>query len=305
MGTALTVLLAVLGVVAVGLLAYVIIKSFIFVVQQGTVLVVKRLGKHHGVYESGPHFRIPFFDTKHRIFDSQRRSLPLELSGDSGGRLPVEMSVDLELEGVIDNGTVMTLAYRISDPTQHLRTVAIAEVRQLLLPMTFDEIMADADLANRIAEALQEVAAECGYKIINARITSIRPERTVQAAIVEGERNKQVRADQAAQAGHDADMQLTRARAAAAASTIEVKTERERLDSQTAQVVDLLARLSQAGVSNDNATAILAALLYQQTVMAVGSNGNAQVILTPAGVKIPDDISGLTALTGATAATKE
>ena len=296
MSTALTVLLVVLGVVAVGLLAYVLIKSFIFVVQQGTVLVVKRWGKHHDVLDSGPHFRIPFIDTKHRIFDSQRRSLPLELSGDSGGRLPVEMSVDLELEGVIGHDTVLDLAYRIGEPLQHLRTVAVAEVRQLLLPMSFDQILSDDGLANRIVETLQSVAAECGYTIVDARITSIRPERTVQAAIVEGERNKHVRADEAAQTEHDSRLRLTRARSTAEATAIEAGAERSKLAEQTEQVVGLLARMAGSDITGDNATAILTALLYQQAVATVGANANAQVILMPTGLKLPGDIAGITAL---------
>jgi regulator of protease activity HflC (stomatin/prohibitin superfamily) len=296
MDTALTALLVVLGVVAVVLLTYVVIRSFVFVVQQGTVLVVKRWGKHHAVYSSGPHFKLPFIDTKHRVFSSQRQSLPLELSGDSGGRLPVDMDVDLELRGVTDKDTVLRLAYEIENALQHLRTVAVAEVRQLLLPMSFEEILADANLAGRIVETLQSVAAECGYTIIGARITSIRPERSVQAAIIESERNAHVRTDQAAQSEHESLMRLTRARSAAEASAIEAGAERSRLAEQTEQVVDLLARMAGANITGDNATAILTALLHQQTVTTVGANANAQVILTPTGLKLPDDIAGITAL---------
>ena len=79
------------------------------------------------------------------------------------------------------------------------------------------------------------------------------------------------------------------------ASAIEAKADRERLDGQTAQVAELLARLISGGASKDNAAAIITALLNQQTAMAVGSNSKAQVILTPTGLTIPDNISALTA----------
>ena len=71
--------------------------------------------------------------------------------------------------------------------------------------------------------------------------------------------------------------------------------DRERLDGQSAQVAELLARLISGGASKDNAAAIITALLNQQTAMAVGSNSKAQVILTPTGLTIPDNISALTA----------
>lgn len=295
MGTALTVGLVALCVLAALLLTYFVVKSFIFVVHKGTVLVVKRLGDHHAVYEAGPHFRIPFLDTPHRTFDSQRHTLTLDLKGDSGGRLPVEMTVDLELEGVIDTAKVLDLAYNVTNPMQHLRGVAVAEVRQLLLPMAFEEIMTDAELAGRIANKLATVAAECGYKIIEARITSIRPDRTVHEAIVDNERNKHIRADQTAEAEHQAAMQLKLAGSAAAASAIEAQADRDRLDGQTEQTVYLLAMLNAAGVSKDNASALITALLNQQTTIAVGTNGKAHVVLTSPGLTLPDSIEGVTA----------
>ena len=294
MGDFLEVVLWLLGIGAALAVTYLVVKNSIFIVQQDSVIVVKRWGRHNRVEGPGLHGRIPFADTKHRTFSRQRSSLSLDLRGDSGGTLPVELSVELELRGVTDEAAVMRVAYEIERPLQHLSTVATATIRQFLLPLTYEQILADNELGTKLAEELGGVADECGYTIVGVRITSIRPDRSVQEAIVAGERNKHIRADEAAQTEHDAAMQLKRARSAAAASTIEVEADRERLDSQTTQVVELLERLVAGGASKDNAAAILAALLYQQTVITVGGNSKAQVILTPAGLTIPDDIRTLT-----------
>ncbi|HKX23774.1 MAG TPA: SPFH domain-containing protein [Candidatus Saccharimonadales bacterium] len=293
MGDFLEVVLWLLGIAAALVALYLVVKNSIFIVQQDSVIVVKRWGKHNRVLGPGLHGRIPFADTKHRTFSRQRSSLSLDLRGDSGGTLPVELSVELELRGVTDEAAVMRVAYEIERPQQHLSTVATATIRQFLLPLTYEQILADGELGTKLATELESVADECGYTIVGVRITSIRPDRSVQEAIVAGERNKHVRADEAAQTEHAATMRIKGAESTAAASAIEAKAERDKLDGQTTQVAELLERLVASGASKDNAAGILTALLYQQTVTTVGSNAKAQIILTPAGVAIPDDISGL------------
>ena len=297
MGDLLTVVLWLLGIAAALVVTYLVVKNSIFIVQQGSVMVVKRWGKHHSVLTPGLHGRIPFADTKHRVFSDQRQSLPLELRGDSGGRLPVELTMELELRGVTDFASVMRVAYEIERPLQHLSTVATAAARQFLLPLTYDQILADSDLGTKLATELADVAGECGYSIVGVRITSIRPERSVHDAIVTAERNKHVRADEAAEAEHDATMQVTRAEATARASAIEAGAERNRLAEQATQVVALLAQMAAAKINGNDAAVILAALLHQQAVITVGGNSKAQVILAPTSVTLPSDIAGITALT--------
>lgn len=272
---------------------YLIAKNSLFVVQQGTVTVVKRWGKHHRVLSAGLHFRMLFADSPHRTFSAQRTSLSLELRGDSGGQLPVCVSAELELCGLTNHTVVERLAYDVEQPLAHLKVVATATVRELLLPMSFEQLLADSAIAHAIKAQLQGVAGQCGFEILAVRITSIRPHDSVQQVIVDSVRAETLRATEAAQATHDAELRLSAAKTAAEVGEIEAKAERARMDEEAKQVIDLIGKLVQAGVKQEQISQIVSTLLNKAAIDALGANPNAKVVLLPPSIQLAGNTDSL------------
>lgn len=281
-----------IGVVVALWLLWWIIKNSFFVVEQGTVIVVKRFGRHHRVLGPGLHGRIPIADNEHRTFSNQRQSLPLELRGDSGGRLPVQLAVELEIMGLTDPELVARLAYEIQNPERHLTVVATAAVRQLLLPMSFEDVVGDKNLATKLQEALEGVARECGFVIMNIRVTSILPEPSVHKAIVDGARAKEERATAAANAAQQNRLRVESATATAGASAIEATAGRKQLEELTAGVLAAVEKMRSANVNDKDIGTLIAALLFNQTATTVATAGG-HINLLPPGIELGDRVAAL------------
>ena len=287
-----TILRAVAFIV-IALVVFAIIKKSLYVVQQGTVAVIKRWGKHSRVLPAGLHFRLLFGDSVQRRFSSQRTSLPLELRGDSGERLPVQLSAELELRGVTDPDVVSTLAYEVEQPLSHLHTVAAAEVRELLLPMSFEQLLDDTTLGGRIQHKLDEVARQCGYEIMAVRVTSIRPEESVHRAIIEGVRSEKAREMEAAQAKHDNALALDKANTTANVSKIEAETALARLEEEEGRIIGLAQRLLRSNVPAEQVSQIITALLNKAVINELAGNPGAKIVLLPPSLALDGELSAL------------
>lgn len=260
------------------------VKSCMFIVQQNTVAVIKRFGRHHIVLPAGPHFRIPLVDTCYRTHSGQRRTIDLVVRGDAGGGMPVDLVVELEVRADIsDLALVAELTYQVEQPLAHLQTVATQTVRQHILPLTFAEVLAqsvDETLAAKLQNALAADAASCGFIIIAVRITSVLPDRTVREAILATARGDEERKNEAAQADQDNVLRTQRATSIAEAAAIEAAAKNDQLRTQIDQIVTTINRLTADGrMSVGSAGSIVNTMLHQQTLLtAVGNGGHVNVL---------------------------
>lgn len=255
-----------IGLVA-ALTVLALIKRSLFVVQQGTAAVIKRWGKHHRVLMPGLHFRLIFADALHRTFSSRRQSLTLTLSGDSGGRLPVEVSADVEVRGLTEAQVIAVLAYEVEEPLRHLSVVADSAARETLLGYTYADLLANAPaFAEALKARLQDVARDCGFEILNVRITRIRPEASVQAAIVEGERAQALMNTRLA----DATGQKEIAAAEAETAAVRALAERKGVDESVAQFEAGVEKLKQAGIDPLVAAHTVERIMYWSALSRIG-----------------------------------
>jgi regulator of protease activity HflC (stomatin/prohibitin superfamily) len=268
----------VVGIVVAVVLLYIIGRSCIQVVHQNTVAVVTRWGKHYAVWTAGLHFKVPFADRIRRVFSSQRQTLELRVQGDSSGKLPVDVALEVEVRSTLDPEVVKALAYETDNPFRHLTAVAMAAARELLVGISFEEAVSDSDLHEKFCQALNDVADTCGYKILSVRVVSIRPERSVHEAVLAGERARVTRKDEAAQAEHDAAVQVGQARAAAEVAGIEADAERDSMSAKATQLAGLVDALQGWGLSGAQIAGIINASLHLQAVEAANGS-NARVFL--------------------------
>jgi regulator of protease activity HflC (stomatin/prohibitin superfamily) len=293
----LELLLMIAGAVIGAAILVTLVKNSLLIVEQGTVAVIKRAGKHHKNKRAGLRCKLPFLDKVHRVFSDQRRTVDLRLVGDAAENLSVGMSVALELRGITaPDSRVVELAYAISEPLRYLETTASAAIRQILLPMPYERVVAESangELGGRLMEGLQSVAAECGYVILSVRITSVRPEESVYQQSVSGERDKIKRADEAAAAKHSNELRLAAATTTAAAAAIEAEAERGQLRAQAEAMAEVVALFSSKGHKDTDAAAMAVALLHQQGLMSLGGNAKATINLLPANLTMTD-LTGLT-----------
>lgn len=291
MGTIFTALSWLLCIAAlVLLLVYAGFRLFVLVVQQNTVAVVKRLGKHKSVLQAGPHFRLPGIDRVQRVFSSKCKTIHLTLSGNANGTVPVTMGIGLEVRGAVSPEAAAVLAYSISDPHAHLQMVATQAVQQFILPLTFAEAMlqsADGRLSRQLQIELEQIAAECGFAILAVRITSLQPERSVLEAILAKARGDVERQGAEAQAAHENTMRVSHAESVAAAAAIEAAATREQASAMTSQIAAMIELLTKDGaITLALATAIVNTVLQQQTVNTAVTAGGAHINLLPAGLDL-------------------
>lgn len=248
----------------------------IMVVEQDTVHVVKRWGKHHRLAHAGFNLRWIIADQVHRKFSSQQRVIALPLDGVAGGKLPLDIELRLTVVDDMDPVLMVKLAYQVKNPDELLKQRLAAVVRELLLPMEAGDVLGKqaTNLGNQIKEGIGDVAKQCGFIILALHITSIRPEGSVASAIIAGIKAAEVRKTEKLDADHRNELITSQAAAQAAAA----KAVGEHWGT-------LLATLRETGLDERAAADVVTALIYQQTAASAAAAGT-QVILPAPGVQL-------------------
>ena len=143
---------------------FILIKSR-FVVKEGTVVIIERLGKFHRACEPGAHFMAPFIDRKAPFFDDGKMVKYVELRERTivlpKQRVATEDNVHIEIAG--------TVFYAVSDPVKVVYHVGelSAAIRQRIaeeLRNAINEVKS-ADIDNNrgaISKVICERAKDAG-----------------------------------------------------------------------------------------------------------------------------------------------
>ncbi len=167
------------GVVA--LIALIIIGSSIKIVQQAHAFVVERLGVYHATWNTGLHFKIPFFERiaksvslKEQVVDFAPQPV---ITKDN-----VTMQIDTVVYFEITDPKLYT--YGVERPLSAIENLTATTLRNIVGDLELDETLTSRDMINtKMRAILDEATDPWGIKVLRVELKSIIPPREIQDAM--------------------------------------------------------------------------------------------------------------------------
>jgi len=199
----------------VGLLVFIYILKLIgkiIVVEQGTCVIVERLGRFHRKLDHGIHILVPFLDTIRPLLwrytetyydsnmDITQGKKNFKVFQKSYQRIDIRESVmDFPLQSIITRDNVKIkihpmLIYKIVDPIRAVYEVydlalcveklVQTSLRSIIGDMGLDDTCASREEINKIlSQKISPVFLNWGFKLLKAEILEILPSRSIQVAM--------------------------------------------------------------------------------------------------------------------------
>lgn len=158
------------------------------VIRQSRVGIIERLGKFHGVAETGVNVLIPFIDKMRALIDLREQVVDYPpqpvITKDN-----VTMSIDTVVYYMVTDPVKYT--YEIANPRAAIEYLAVTTLRNIVGDMDLDQTLTSRDTVNsRLRSILDEATDRWGIKITRVELKNISPPRDIQNAM-----EKQMRAE--------------------------------------------------------------------------------------------------------------
>ncbi len=268
----------VLGVVIfLGLLIF--LSSF-FTVKQQTAVIVERFGKYHSIRQAGLHLKIPLIDRIAGRVNLKIQQLDVIIETKTKENVFVKMKVSVQFKVIQEK--VYDAFYKLEFPhdqiTSYVFDVVRAEVPKLKLDDVFER---KDDIAVAVKRELNEAMSGYGYDIINTLITDIDPDPQVKHAM-----NRINAADREKSAAeYEAEAQRIRIVAKAKAEAESKRLQGQGIADQRREIarglVESVDILNKVGINSQEASALIVVTQHYDTLQAIGSDANSNLILLP------------------------
>ena len=251
-----------------------------FTVQQQTVAILQRFGKHHRVAEAGLQTLNPFCDRVVARLDLRIQELNVRVETKTKDNVFVNLriSVQYHIQNAFD------AYYKLSNPKGQIESYVFDVVRAKLPMLTLDQAFeAKDEVANAVKTQLADIMDDFGYAIVKALDTDIDPDSAVKESM--NRINAAERLKEAAELEAEAD-KIRQVKAA------EADAESKHLQGigiakQRKAIADGLSE--SAGVVQDNidgmsAETVMALLLltqYFDTLQSMADKSSTQTIFLP------------------------
>jgi len=253
-------------------LAWIVARHGLVVVQEETVVIIERLGRFHRLLGAGAHLVVPFVDRRKTIVWTGGK--PKQRYGLVINYLDLrEQIVYADPRPVItrDNITLTInpiIYWRIVDPRRAvyetgdlidaILTTAVSALRNVVGELELDEVLISRERINqRVLAALTDVAPRWGIEVSRVEMVELSPPDDIRAAMekqMRAERERRARVIEAEgrkqaailNAEGEKEAALRRAEATREASLLEAQTQAEirRLQAEAAREADRIARES-------------------------------------------------------------
>ena len=165
----------------VGVLALIIIGANVRVVQQAKAFVVERLGTFRTVWETGLHFKIPFFERVARIVSLKEQVVDFPpqpvITKDN-----VTMQIDTVIYFEITDPKLYT--YGVEQPLSAIENLTATTLRNIVGDLELDQTLTSRDVINtKMRAILDEATDPWGIKVNRVELKSIIPPREIQDAM--------------------------------------------------------------------------------------------------------------------------
>lgn len=268
----------ILGIVI--FLALIIFLSSFFTVKQQTSVIVERFGKFHSIRHAGLQLKIPIIDRIAGRVNLKIQQLDVIIETKTKENVFVKMKVSVQFKVIQEK--VFDAFYKLEFPhdqiTSYVFDVVRAEVPKLKLDDVFER---KDDIAIAVKRELNEAMAGYGYDIINTLITDIDPDPQVKHAM-----NRINAADREKSAAeYEAEAQRIRIVAKAKAEAESKRLQGQGIADQRREIarglVESVDVLNKVGINSQEASALIVVTQHYDTLQAIGSDTNSNLILLP------------------------
>ncbi len=265
---------------AVFLALFIVTMGSFFTVQQQTVAVVQRFGKHAKMATSGLNFKLPLIDSIVHRMDMRIKEIMVQVETKTEDNVFVHLSVAVQYE-IQDPYAAF---YKLTNPQGQITSYVFDAVRAKVPLLKLDHVFeAKNEIADTVKDQLTETMTGFGYHIIKALVIDIEPAREVKesmnrinaaerlkvAAEMEGEAEKirKVKSAEAeAESKHLQGLGIARQRKAIADGL-----------SESAELV----KEQMDGVGAESIMALLLMTQYFDTLQAMSENSKTNTIFLP------------------------
>jgi regulator of protease activity HflC (stomatin/prohibitin superfamily) len=151
------------------------------IVPQATVYVIERLGAYYGTWETGLHFKIPFFD---RI--SKRVSIKEQVVDFKPQPVITKDNVTMQIDTVVfyQVTDAKLFTYGVERPLSAIENLCATTLRNIIGEMELDNTLTSRDVINlKITSILDTATDKWGIKVNRVELKNILPPREIQDAM--------------------------------------------------------------------------------------------------------------------------
>lgn len=251
-----------------------------FTVQQQSVAIVQRFGRHAAIAHAGLNFMMPFIDSVVARLDLRIQELVVRCETKTRDNVFVQMTVAVQYQ--VQNP--YDAFYKLSNPRGQIESYVYDTVRARVPMLTLDQAFeAKDDVAQAVKEQLADIMDDFGYLIIKALVVDIDPDQAVKDSM--NRINAAERLKVAAEM--EADAAKIRQVKAAEAEAESKHLQGIGIAKQRKAIADGLsesAELVQANIGSMSAETIMALLLmtqYFDTLQTMSDQSNTRTIFMP------------------------
>ena len=163
------------------LILLVIAAANIKIVPQATVFVIERLGTYYATWETGLHFKVPFFD---RI--SKRVSIKEQVVDFKPQPVITKDNVTMQIDTVVfyQITDAKLVTYGVERPLSAIENLTATTLRNIIGEMELDSTLTSRDVINvKITSILDTATDKWGIKVNRVELKNIIPPREIQDAM--------------------------------------------------------------------------------------------------------------------------
>lgn len=260
--------------------AVIILLSSFFTVKQQTAAIVERFGRFLSIRQAGLHLKIPIIDKIAGRINLKIQQLDVIIETKTKENVFVKMKVSVQFKVIQEK--VFEAFYKLEYPhdqiTSYVFDVVRAEVPKLRLDDVFER---KDDIAIAVKRELNDAMTTYGYDIINTLITDIDPDIQVKNAM-----NRINAADREKSAAeYEAEASRIRIVAKAKAEAESKRLQGQGIADQRREIarglVESVDVLNRVGINSQEASALIVVTQHYDTLQAIGSDTNSNLILLP------------------------
>lgn len=259
---------------------FLIFLASFFTVKQQTAAIVERFGRFQSIRQAGLHLKIPVIDRIAGRVNLKIQQLDVIIETKTKENVFVKMKVSVQFKVIQEK--VYEAFYKLEYPhdqiTSYVFDVVRAEVPKLRLDDVFER---KDDIAIAVKRELNDAMATYGYDIINTLITDIDPDIQVKNAM-----NRINAADREKSAAeYEAEALRIRIVAKAKAEAESKRLQGQGIADQRREIarglVESVDVLNKVGINSQEASALIVVTQHYDTLQAIGSDTNSNLILLP------------------------
>ena len=167
--------------IILAVIAFIIVISNIFVVQQSRAYVIERLGAFHSVAGVGLHVKIPFLD---RV--ARRVSLKEQVLDYPPQPVITKDNVTMQIDTVVyfQITDPRLYAYGVEQPMAAMETLTATTLRNIIGDLELDQTLTSRDVVNtKMRAILDEATDPWGIKVNRVELKNILPPADIQTSL--------------------------------------------------------------------------------------------------------------------------